>query len=153
MAGVDPLRRLQRGSLWLAAAAAVLVLFAAAGRGPLPDRGGAWLWVLHPLVLFLGGVGGALTAARHRQIDVRRWEIVQDSSLTKGERQWAHQDAETERKKAAASFLAAPVLVAGWLSSHFGHHEPTLVDELLPMTSLLGFGLGLLWAHWRSGRS
>jgi hypothetical protein len=149
---VNRLERLQRASLWIAAAAALLALVAAAGRGPLPDRGGAWVWGLHPLVLALGAAAGALTTARHRQIDRERWERVQDSALTKGERQWAHQEAEAQRKRAAASFLASPVLLAGWFASHLRQVEPSLSGELLPITALAGYGLGLLGSYWRARR-
>jgi hypothetical protein len=150
---MDSLRRKQRAAVWIAVSAAVLAFLAALGGSLLPAVGGVWVWSLHPFMLALGTWGGRLTSARNRQIERQRWEVVQDPAVTKGEREWAHKEAEAERKRAAVSFLTAPLLVAGWLAYSFREGAPTLASDLMPVSALLGFGLGLAWAHLSRARA
>ena len=52
--------------------------------------------------------------ARAREIDRERWEVVDDPLLTSGEREYAHKEAERERRWAGTVFLTAPVALAYW---------------------------------------
>lgn len=146
---MDPLRQKQRASLWIAGVAALLALFAGGGVTPVPAISGAWVWGFHPLVIALGAWAGALTVVRNRDIERHRWELVQDPMLTRGEREWAHKEAEAERKRSAASFLASPLLIAGWLAYSLQEGAAPLASDLMPASALVGFGLGLGLAHLR----
>ena len=140
---------LQRASLWIAGAAFLLVLAASGGCQVLPAGIPSLAWVLHPAVLLLGFVAGWLTTLRHREIDGERWRVVADPLLTKGEREYAHKEAEAERRRAAVCFIAAPLLLAWLLASRFRGPGSHLVTDLLAVTTLAGYGAGLAWGELR----
>ncbi|HVS01778.1 MAG TPA: hypothetical protein VMT16_03335 [Thermoanaerobaculia bacterium] len=144
------LETLQRASFWVAVTAALLALMTSGGCGPLPAGGGTGLaWPLHPLLLALGAACGWATTRRLSEIDAARWRVVEEAGLTKGEREWAHKEAEAQRRRAGASFVAAPLLLAGWLSQQLRGAGGLLVADLLPVSAMLGFGVGAAVAAWR----
>ncbi len=73
------------------------------------------------MTLWLGLLGlvavacGVCSALQLRSIERRRWQTVADSSLTSGERQIAHREAEGERRWALLSFLLTPLGFGYWL--------------------------------------
>ena len=71
------------------------------------------LWI--GLLLVLAVVCGALSSSRLVAIERRRWRAVEDLSLTSGERQLAHREAESERRWALLSFLLPPLGLGYWL--------------------------------------
>jgi hypothetical protein len=83
-----------------------------------------------------------VAVSRHRQIDQRRWEILADSALTKGERDYAHREAERQRRVAATAFGAAPVGLGYWMAYQMEAAGFTVF--LLPASPLLGFALGFV---------
>ena len=70
------------------------------------------------------------------------WEVVEDSTLTSGEREIAHRDAGLAKKAAGTMFLVAPLGLGLWLSYQF-KAEDLGIAELLTITPLIGFGVGL----------
>ncbi len=102
-------------------------------------------WLLHPLI-FAGGVAGGIAAqARGAEIDRKRWEIVEDPLLTRGEREYAHKEAERQRRVAATIFMVTPLVCGYWMAYQFAAPEGgSLVGTLLGATPLPGFGIGLL---------
>lgn len=76
-----------------------------------------------------------------------------DLELTIAERKWAHKEAESESIWGGATFLAAALLPAGWLSYQLRAETRSLVVDLLPAAAFVGFVIGLIaaWA-WRWNR-
>ena len=143
-----PFLTLQRASLWLAIPCFLLGLLATGGCSPFPAGDPAWAWMLHPLLLGLGAAAGALGAARGREIDAARWRALAEPGITKLEREYAHSEAEAERKRAGIGFLLLPAGVGFALASHFSVVARSRVVDLLLVTALAGFALGL----WLGGR-
>jgi hypothetical protein len=143
-----PLLTLQRGSLWLGAACFLLGLLATGGCSPFPAGEPDLAWLLHPLVLFVGGAAGMVAAARGREIERERWRVIEQPGLTKGERELAHREAEADRKRAGIAFLLAPVGIGFALATHFSIAASTRVADVVLVTALAGFALGL----WLGGR-
>lgn len=101
-------------------------------------------WLLHPLLLVLGAAAGGTTAVRGRQIDKKRWELVEDPLLTDGERELAHREAERERRWAGTVFFVVPIFLGYWMAYQFrGTGGGTPATSLLIGTPMVGFLLGL----------
>lgn len=144
---MSALARLERISLAVAIVAGALVLLSATGCG-LDLAGRVTVaWLLHPVLLVLGAGAGLVTILRGVEIDRQRWEIVNDSSITKGEREYAHKEAERQRRAAGTLFLLGPVLVALWLAYQLRGEGPELVADLLILTPLVGFLAGILFGR------
>lgn len=143
------LQRLQRLSWGVAVAGVVLGLAASGGCYAVPAGGPGWAWFLHPLVLVVGAAGGLAAVLRIREIDRRRWELVSDPTLTKGERELAHREAERERRFAGTAFLAGPFMFAYWMLYQASPGEVGVAQGLLPIVCVVGYGLGLLVGHLR----
>jgi hypothetical protein len=102
-----------------------------------------------PLVAAVGAICGVLTSLRHRHIDQRLRDIVEESGLAEGEREIAHRDAASDRKSAAVMFLAAPIGLGLWLAYLF-KGETLGAAELLLLAPLVGFGAGMVGGLWRT---
>jgi hypothetical protein len=147
-----PLERWQRISLTVAGVACLLAFLTAGGCSPLPEGPPAAAAWFHPFFLVLGIAAGVASVLRFREIDHHRWEVVGDPHLTKGEREWAHKEAERQRRFAASAYLAAPLGLSFWLAYQFqGRFQLPDVSpaDVLMLTPLLGFFAGLLWAQRR----
>ena len=137
------LQLLQRVS-WAAAVAGVLLGLAASGGYTLFPVGSPRLgWWFLPLVLALGVAAGLACIRRVREIDAGRWELVRDPTITKGERELAHGEAERERRLAGIAFLAGPFMVAYWLLYQLTPNEVEMGPAFLLFGALVGYVLGL----------
>ena len=136
------MKRIQNVALVAAFAWGALGIATATGCPVLPPGdSGAAVW-LHPLLIALAAVSGLCFSLRAREIDGERWRIVDDSTITRGEREYAHREAERERKVAGVVFLMAPLTLGFWLASHL-RGERLTAAELLSLTPLVGFLLGM----------
>lgn len=141
---MNRLERLQRVSFWVAVLSAALGFMTSAGCRLAPELPDSTLGFFHLLLLATGGVLGYLSIFRGDQIDRERWRIAEDSSLTSGEREYAHSYAERQRRLASTSFLAAPLMMGYWLAYQVEGEGEFLAAQLLPVTALVGGVVGLL---------
>ena len=125
---------------------------ASIGLRQLPELTPGSLVVLGPLLLAAGAVGGWATMARGAAIDRVRWEVVEDPLLTSGEREYAHKEAERERRMAGLVFFTAPIALSYWLAYHFSRESLLVAPPLLALFPLVGYLAGLGAAHWRARR-
>lgn len=133
----------------------VLGLLSSIDALPIPRGPEGVAWILHPLFFLLGVAGGVSAAVRGRQVDRRRWEVLEDPMLTDGERETAHREAERERRWAGTVFFMAPLFLAYWMAYQFGDEdggfgggaEGSLVADLLILPPMIGFLAGLLLAQ------
>ncbi len=144
------MRRLQRLAFRVAVVSALLGLATASGCVPGAGLPRGALAILHPLMLVAGAAAGWAAAQRMKEIDRERWQIVEDGEITKGEREYAHREAEARRRRAGASFLGAPMLLGYCLSSQVEGAEESLLAQLLAVSALLGGIVGM--ALGRGGR-
>ena len=138
------LRQLQRWSLRLAVAAALLGLATASGCVPGVGLPPASVVVLHPLLLLLGAGAGWLASRRMVEIDEERWRVASDPDLTSGERQYAHRHAESRRRWAALALLGAPLMIGYCSSGQIEASAESLAAQLLGITALTGGIVGLI---------
>ena len=138
------LREIQRWALRVAGVAALLGLATASGCAPGLDLPRPSLWVLHPLLLVLGGLAGWVASRRMTEIDRERWRIARDPDLTSGELQYAHRHAESRRRWAALALLGAPLMIGYCASGEIEASIESLAAQLLGITALAGGILGLL---------
>ncbi len=146
------LERLQKSFFWFAIVCAVLGVVSASGCSPFPAIPPSSLSVLHPLLLVLGFIGGILSVRRGDEIDRERWSVAEDSTVTSGEREYAHKHAERARRWAGISFAGGPLMFGYWMAYQVGAEGNRLSANLLPVTGVAGFALGLLVGKLR-GRS
>ncbi len=144
---MNHLERLQRIAVAIAALGGCLGLASSAGCNVLPAAPPSLTGILHLLFLCLGAGAGWLTALSHRQVEHQRWQAVTDPLVTKGEREYAHKEAESQRRFAGTAFLLAPMGLAFWLASHFDKPGKFVFSDLFLVSPLLGFVLGLIVAH------
>lgn len=142
------LRRLQSAATAIAFVCGALGLLAGTGCRVVPAGPTVLAWPVHLVLLAVGAAAGWATLLRSREIDRRRWDILRDPHLTSGEREYAHKEAERQRTWAGTSFLAAPTVLGYWVA-HQLRGDGAAVADLLPLTPMLGFGLGLLAARLR----
>lgn len=153
------LRRCQTAAAVAAGAGLLFGFLASIGLHILPLLGTAGFWIAALLLGLTGAAGGLATVARGREIDRHRWEVVDDPHLTSGEREYAHKDAERERRWAGTVFLTAPVALAYWTAYQVA---PSAVESaggsrlgntpLLALLPLAGYLAGLVIAHLRARR-
>ena len=147
-----PIEKLEKVAFWVAVICAGLGFLTSAGCLHLPSAPRGALGFLHTFLLLVGAVAGWLGVRRSREIDRRRWEIVKDDRLTSGERDWAHKEAERQRRWAGTSFLGAPVMLGYWLAHQVEGGARVLAAQILPATALAGAVIGLIAAHLHSRR-
>jgi hypothetical protein len=133
----------------LTVAGAALGFLASVGVFVLPPLAPSAVVWLAPTCLLLGLAGGLAARRRGVDIDRRRWEIVADSRLTSGEREYAHKEAERERRLSATALLAGPLAVGYWAAYQAAGDGSTVWTQLLPLWPLAGFGAG--WWLGRKG--
>lgn len=143
------LERLQTAASAAAVTGLVLGFFASIGLRLFPVLSPAGLWVVAVLLLAVGAGGGFATVARAREIDRRRWELVEDPLITSGEREYAHKEAERERRWAGVVFFTAPIALAYWAAYQLSADAALGAPPLLALVPLAGYLAGLLGAHWR----
>jgi hypothetical protein len=144
------LQRFQTAAAVAAVAALVLGFLASIGVRPFPPLSRLGLWVVAALLLAIGVAGGLATVARAREIDRRRWEVVEDPLITSGEREYAHKEAERERRWAGVVFFAAPIALGYWAGYQLGADVALAAPPLLAAVPLAGYLAGLLTlqARW-----
>lgn len=145
------MRKVQSGALIFAVVCGALGLLTSTGCPVLPPGDPRAVALLHPLVIVMGALAGFLLPFRTRAVDEERWRVVEDAALTSGEREYAHQEAEREKKTAGIVFLMAPLTLGFWLAYHFRQETITAAD-FLTVTPLLGFAMGWPAGWWASGR-
>lgn len=142
------LQGLERVSLGVAVVCGLLTLASAAGCPTFEVEEPAWAWPLHALLLAVGAGAGVATMLRGVEIDRKRWEIVEDPLLTSGERQYAHKEAERQRRAAGTLLLLGPVVLGYWLAYQFRSAQVhVLLTDLLGVTPLFAFLAGLVYGR------
>jgi hypothetical protein len=147
------LERLQTLAATSAVAGLLLGFLASIGLRLFPALSAAGFWVVAVLLLAAGVGGGLATVARAREIDRRRWEIVEDPMLTSGEREYAHKEAERARRWAGTAFLTAPVALAYWAAYQVTPEAALGAPPLLAAVPLAGYLAGLVSAHLAQRRA
>lgn len=132
----------ERGALVLAVLAAALGLATSAGFHLVPPGPPAGAWVAHVALFALALVSGGLAALRHREIEGQRWQVAHDRAATKGEREYAHREAASQRRYSATVFLLAPLAVAYWMAYVFETPKAITASDFLLVTPVAGFFLG-----------
>lgn len=138
------LQRAQTVAVVVAVLALALGFLASIGVTFLPRGGETAAWILHPVLLLIGAAGGLATAIRGRQVDEKRWELLDDPMLTSGEREMAHREAERERRWASTVFFVMPILLGYWWANQLsGEDGGSLLTFLLTASPMIGFLVGL----------
>ena len=140
--------RLQNVALVFAIVCGTLGLVTSTGCPVLPESDEDLAVPLHGLVILVGALAGVIVTFRTRQIDNDRWRAVEDPDLTKGEREYAHGEAESKKKTAGIIFVMAPLTLGFWMAYHFGQEEAITAADFLTVTPLAGFGIGLAVGWW-----
>lgn len=107
-------------------------------------------WLLpaaHPLLAALGVAAGRAAVRRGREVDAERWAVVDEPLATAKEREYAHKEAERERRVSATVFLGAPVFLGYWGLYQF---PPGPGAWALPIAGLAGYLAGFFFEN-RSG--
>lgn len=146
------LERLQTAAAVAAVVGLLLGFLASIGVHVAPPLSRTGLWVT-VVALFAGGLlGGAATVLRARAIDRRRWEAVEDPLITSGEREYAHKEAERERRWAGTVFFTSPIALGYWAAYQLGPDVGLAAPPLLAVVPLGGYLAGLLATSARFSR-
>jgi len=146
---------LERVQTFAAVAAVGGLLFgflASIGVHVLPLLGRTGLWVIAAFLLAGGLFGGAATVLRAREIDRRRWETVEDPLITSGEREYAHKEAERERRWAGTVFFTSPIAISYWAAYQLAPDAGLAAPPVLAVVPLGGYLAGLLATYARLRR-
>ncbi len=146
------LESLQTVATVVGVAALAVGFLASIGLRLVPVLPAGAFWPLSIVLGLLGLAGGVATVARAETIDRRRWEVADDPLLTSGEREYAHKEAERQRRWAGTVFFAAPVALAYWAAFQLPADGGLGTSPLLALFPLVGYLAGLLGAHWRGRR-
>jgi hypothetical protein len=141
------LERLQTFAAIAAVAGLVLGFLASVGLRPFPLLGRGGFWIVAVLLAEAGAGGGVATVVRAGEIDRRRWELVEDPLMTSGEREYAHKEAERQRRWAGTVFFTAPVALAYWAAYQLAPEAALGAPPLLAGFPLAGYLAGLVAAH------
>lgn len=142
------LQGLERLSLAVAIVCGLLTLISAGGCPTFQVREPGWAWPLHLLLLAISAGAGVATMRRGVEIDRKRWEIVEDPRITSGEREYAHKEAERQRRWTGTVFALGPLLLGYWVAYQFRSSEVNvLLTDLLGVTPLAGFLAGLIYGR------
>jgi hypothetical protein len=147
------LERLQSAGAALAVTAGIAGFLASIGLRQIPALDAGTVRLLGGLLALVGLAGGWATARRAQAIDRVRFEVVADLALTSGEREYAHKEAERERRAAGIVFLALPVALAYWLSYHVTPEIKAMAFPTLTIPPLVGYVVGLGAAHLAARRA
>lgn len=131
--------------LWVGRAAMLFGLLAIASSGGchlVPQPGGPVVGALWAVFAVAGCGAGLWAMRRGRDLDVERWQALEEPLLTSQEREYIHKRAESERRRVATRLLLALLAAAFWVV--FLAVQASWVRDTLPLAALGGFGLGLL---------
>ncbi len=118
------LRRLQSIAVASSAVFLGLAILTIAGVQIVPRGLPGLVWAFHVLVAAVGFFAGIAATRRRTEIDVERWQRVEDPDLTSGEREHAHREAESELRRATSQFLLPGVALGGWLAYQLRPERP-----------------------------
>ncbi|MDX1631123.1 MAG: hypothetical protein R3234_04640 [Thermoanaerobaculia bacterium] len=141
---------IQKTCWWASAVLGLVILGTATGYNPVPTAATVWLGVAYPFLLGVGVLFGWMARLRQVEIEEDRWRILSDEHLTRGERTYAHKEAESAMTRSLAAFLLVPLLLAGYLTYQIPGEEGSFVNDLLVLPAFLGYGLGLLLGWWKT---
>lgn len=141
------LERCQTAAGAAAVTGLVLGFLASIGLRLLPPLSPPGFWAVAVLLLVAGAGGGGATVLRARAIDRRRWEVVEDPLITSGEREYAHKEAERERRWAGTVFLTTPIALAYWAAYQVAAGPVFGARPLLAFVPLAGYLVGLAAIH------
>lgn len=141
-AGRMTLQRWQSLALLAAVGSVGLGFLASLDLRLVPVPPGWLLWLAHPSLAALGVAAGRAAVLRGRAVDEERWAVVDEPLATASEREYAHKEAERERRLAATTFLGVPVFLGYWWLYQFGAAGPG--SWALPVTGLIGFITGFV---------
>lgn len=142
-----PLERLQTFAAIAAVGGLVLGFLASIGLRLFPPLDRTGFWIVAVLLVAAGAGGGVATVVRAREIDRRRWELVEDPLMTSGEREYAHKEAERQRRWAGTVFFTTPVALAYWAAYQLASEAVLGAPPLLAGFPLAGYLAGLAAAH------
>ena len=142
-------QRCQNGALAVAIVTGALGLLAAGGCSVVPEGRPGLAGLIHVLLLGLSIGAGLLAALRTQEVETARWEAVNEPMATKGEREYAHREAESQRRGTSTIFLLAPLGIAFWLAHVFDTEGVFSLSDLFLVTPVLGYLLTLLIASRR----
>ena len=128
-------KRLQSLAVVWSAVFVAAAILAVAGLQIVPRDVPGLVWGLHVLVAVVGFLSGVAATRRRAEIEAERWQRVDDSDLTSGEREHAHREAESQLKRASAQFVLVGVTLGGWLAYQLRAERP---EAGAAATELLG---------------
>ncbi|HUP25262.1 MAG TPA: hypothetical protein VNB06_20280 [Thermoanaerobaculia bacterium] len=137
-------RRVQGVVFWILVVSGLLAVGAATGLTPIPKGPPSLAWKLHPVLLVLGFGCGLAAVARSREIDRERWRVLGDVSITSGERDWAHREAESEIRSSGTVFVLAGVALGAFGAYQLRDPDALGAADFLIVSPLIGFAVGLL---------
>jgi hypothetical protein len=137
-------RRFQRVAFWLMVGGGILAVASAIGATPGAPAPAAVLFALHAVSIGYGFACGLAAVARSREIDRERWRVLGDPAISSGEREYAHREAEAELRSAGRVLVLSGVALGA--VGAYQLREPGKIGaaDLLIVTPLAGFALGLL---------
>jgi MFS family permease len=143
------LETVQTAAAVVAVGSLVLGFAASIGLRLVPTLAPAAFWPMLGGLALCGAGAGIATVVRGHQVDRVRWQVAQDPMVTSAEREYAHKEAERERRWAGTVFFVAPVALAYWVAYQLPPGSGVGASGLLALVPIAGYLVGLLAAHWR----